>query len=103
GGGECNDSFCPHWTALDTNSNTAEIAASGTKLFQRHTNGVIWEFTGVPCSELIPSKCPGWRKLDNNPRTVQIVSGGGHLYQMWQNGTIFRFTGAACSGDSCLG
>ena len=100
-GGGCNGSFCPHWTLLDANPNTAEIAASGNKLYQRHTTGLIWEFTGVQCNNL--SSCPGWRMLDNNSKSAQIVSGGGHLYQMRQDSTIWRFTGARCSGNSCPG
>ena len=101
GGGGCFGTFCPHWTLLDSNPNTAEIAASGTKLYQRHTTGLIWEFTGVQCLDV--GSCPGWRMLDNNSSSAQIVSGGGHLYQLRQDHSIWRWTGARCSGNSCPG
>jgi hypothetical protein len=33
GGGSCNNNSCPHWSILDNNSHTVEIAASGSKLY----------------------------------------------------------------------
>src|SRR5262252_5277941 len=58
GGGACNNGICPHWSVLRNNSDTAEIAASDTKLYQRDNTGLIWAFTGVQCSQF--NSCPGW-------------------------------------------
>ena len=101
GGGTCNGSSCPHWSILDNNSKTVKIAASGSKLFQLHNTGPIWEFTGVQCAQF--SSCPNWRMIDNNSNSSNIVSGGGALYQMWYSGAIWKYTGTPCSGSNCAG
>jgi hypothetical protein len=99
-GGSCNGSSCPHWSVLDGNVNTIAIAASGTKLYQLHSSGPIYEFKGVQCAT---NSCTSWQLVDNNTKTVQIVSGGGSLYQRWNNGAIWRYTGTPCSGNNCPG
>jgi peptidyl-Asp metalloendopeptidase len=56
-----------------------------------HSSGLIWRYTGVPCSG---GSCPGWELLDNNPATVAIaVDGSGNLYQLHSSGLIWRYTG----------
>jgi Pregnancy-associated plasma protein-A len=42
---------------------------SGDNLYQLHSGGAIWKYTGTPCSG---DSCPGWQKLDNNPATDKI-------------------------------
>ncbi|RYY74201.1 MAG: hypothetical protein EOO52_15165 [Gammaproteobacteria bacterium] len=101
GGGTCNGSSCPHWSLLDNNSSTVKVAASGSKLFQMHNTGLIWEFMGAQCSQT--NSCPSWRMIDNNSNTSQIVSGNGIAYQMWYSGAIWRYTGTPCSGSNCPG
>ena len=101
GGGSCNGASCPHWSMLDSNPSTVNIAASSSKLFQLHSTGLIWEFMGVQCSQ--SNSCPSWRMIDNNSKTVQITSGGGRLYQRWNSGAIWRYTNTPCSGNNCPG
>jgi hypothetical protein len=67
---------------------------------QLHRNGLIWRYTGTPCSG---NSCPGWQELDNNPRTQEVAVTGTHIYQRHDNGAIWRFTGPPCSGNSCPG
>jgi hypothetical protein len=78
------------------------ISDSGisTELYQLHSNGLIWRYTGPPCSG---ASCPGWQLLDNNPATVAIVAANGSLYQLHSNGLIWQYTGPPCSGASCPG
>jgi len=102
-GGSCNNIDCPHWTVLGNRTDTAEIAASGTKLYSRETTGFIREFTDVQCTQINSSGCPDWLLLDNNPNTAQIVSGDGKLYQMWHDGTIWQYTGTPCKDNNCPG
>jgi hypothetical protein len=70
------------------------------ELYQTHTDGSIWEYTGVPCSR---GSCPGWIELDNNPNLQMIAAGGGALFEMHQDGSIWWYVGPACSGGSCPG
>jgi hypothetical protein len=55
---------------LDNNPNTTEIVATGDRLYQRHSTGWIWRYTGPACTG---QSCPGWRRLDNNPATKEII------------------------------
>ncbi len=85
---------------LDNNPATKAIVADGDRLYQLHSSGKIWRFTGTPCSG---NSCPGWQMLDNNPATTAISAGDGRLFQLHNSGKIWRFTGMACSGNSCPG
>ena len=38
--------------------------AWGQELYQTHSDGTIWQYTGTPCKG---GSCPGWIELDNNP------------------------------------
>ena len=80
---------------LGTTSST-----SGGSLYQLHKTGLIWKYTGTPCSG---NSCPGWQKLDNNPATVAIAASGNNLYQLHKTGLIWKYTDTPCSGDSCPG
>ncbi len=76
--------------------------ALGTKnpLYQLHSDGWIWQYTGTPCSG---NSCPGWQRLDNNSKTKAITASGNQLYQLHNDGWIWQYTGTPCSGDSCPG
>ena len=99
-GTPCSGTSCPGWEALDDNSTTTAIAASGGNLYELHNNGQIWKSTGVACSG---SSCPGWTMYDNNPLAVAVVADGSNLYELHSSGTIFKSTGVPCSGTSCPG
>jgi len=74
--------------------------AWGQDLYQTHTDGSIWQYTGTPCSG---GSCPGWLELDNNPNLKMIAAGGGALFEMHNDGSIWWYVGPACSGGSCPG
>ncbi|GAA1616434.1 hypothetical protein ACFQY4_18310 [Catellatospora bangladeshensis] len=76
----------PTWQILDNNPRTVQIAASGANIYQRHGDGRIWKYLGVPIT--------GWQQLDANPATADIVADGNLLYQRHYNGSIFRYTGS---------
>ena len=80
----------PNWQQLDNNPATVDIVADGDLLYQLHSNGRIFKFTGTPLT--------GWQELDNNPATKKIVAAGGNLYQLHNNGRIFKFTGTPLTG-----
>jgi hypothetical protein len=84
----------PDWQQLDNNPATTEIVAASGNLYQRHSNGFIWRYTGTPLS--------GWELLDNNPASTEIVGAGGNLYQLHNNGLIWRYTGTPLSGWELL-
>lgn len=92
------------WQKLDNNPHTVAIAAAGTHhdqaLYQLHSTGWIWRFTGAPCAG---DACPGWQRLDDNPATAAIASAGSSLYQLHNDGGIWRYTGTPCNGDACPG
>src|ERR1035441_1811940 len=96
----CAGSSCLGWVELDNNPITAFIAAGGGKLYQVHTDGTIWSYTGPACSG---SSCPGWLKLDQNPKAVTFAAGGGFLYELHDDGTFWQYTGPPCYGNSCPG
>ncbi|QTE02287.1 matrixin family metalloprotease [Streptomyces cyanogenus] len=79
-----------YWQQIDGNPATAQLAASGNRLYQRHNTGAIFEYTGTPMI--------GWMVLDANPATIQIVADGGELYQLHSTGAIFRYTGTPLVG-----
>jgi hypothetical protein len=72
------------WQLLDNNPATMQIVADGGNLYQLHTNGKIWQYTGTPLT--------GWQQLDSNPATMQIVADGGNLYELYTTGSIWRYT-----------
>ncbi len=74
--------------------------AWGQELYQAHSDGTIWEYTGTPCGS---RSCPGWIELDNNPNMSMIAAGGGALYEMHKDGSIWWYIGPACSGGFCPG
>jgi hypothetical protein len=74
--------------------------AWGQNLYQTHSDGSIWEYTGKPCSG---GSCPGWIELDNNPKMNMIAAGGGTLFEMHTDGSIWWYIGPPCNGGSCPG
>lgn len=107
-GTPCNGASCPGWQMFDDNTRTTRIASGGGQLdqlhdgmlYQLHSNGSIWRYTGAPCSG---PACLGWQELDNNSRTIAIAGGGRQLFQLHKDGSIWRYTGTPCAGTSCPG
>jgi hypothetical protein len=63
---------------LDNNPAAINIVASAGKLYQLHSNGGLWQYTGMPCSGSI---CPGWQLLINDG-TGRIAADGSDLYEL---------------------
>ena len=80
------------WRQLDINTNTKAITANRQGLlFQLHTDGTIWRFTGTPIT--------GWEKIDINPATTAILTDeNSRLYQLRSDGTILLFMGTPITG-----
>jgi hypothetical protein len=58
-------------------------------LYQKHSDGSIWKYTGTPLS--------GWTQVGNNSATKQIAAsnGGGALYELDTTGTIWQYANSA--------
>lgn len=80
----------PGWQQLDDNRLTTSITAGGAALYQLHSSGELFRYTGTPMV--------GWTKLDNNPLTKEIAADGTALYQRHSNGQIYRYTGTPMTG-----
>lgn len=78
------------WRELDNNPSTTAIVVHAWHLYQMHSDGRIWIYTGPPLT--------GWLELDNNPATVQIAAGRGRLYQKHNDGRIWQYTGPPLTG-----
>lgn len=79
----------------------ASTASAGSyALYELHSTGSIWGYTGTPCAGGV---CKGWVELDDNPAAQQIVAGGGLLFQKHTDGVVWEFTGTPCSGGYCTG
>jgi len=74
--------------------------AGGQTLYQTHTDGSIWQYTGKPCKGTV---CSGWIELDNNPHLKMIAANSGEVYELHKDGSIWWYTGPACSGGYCPG
>jgi hypothetical protein len=75
-------------------------SAATYSLYELHTTGSIWGYTGTACQGGV---CGGWAQLDDNPAAIEIVAGGGSLFQLHSNGVVWKFTGTPCSGSYCPG
>src|ERR1035438_10838148 len=82
--------------AAGISASMVSVAWGGTGLYQLHTDGSIWQYTGVPCNGTV---CSGWVELDNNPSANMIAAGGGQLYQLHNDGSVWQYTGPTCSGN----
>ncbi|KAF5667738.1 putative beta-glucosidase [Fusarium denticulatum] len=80
----------PGWQLLDNNAAAISIVADGSDLYQLHSSGFIWFYTGTPIT--------GWRLLGNKASTTKIDASKGNLYQLRNTGEIFKYTGTPVSG-----
>ena len=71
---------------IDDNSATKSIVSpAGGGLYQLHSDGKIWRYTGTPMT--------GWELLDQNPATVSLAATSTHLYQRHNGGSIWEYAG----------
>jgi hypothetical protein len=87
--------------AAGISASMASVAWAGSPpLYELHSDGTIWQSTGVPCNG---NYCPGWVQLGVN--AVQIAAGGaGQLYMLandpYGDYQVYRFTGQTCTPSS---
>jgi hypothetical protein len=88
--------------------------AGNTALYQFHSDGTVWAYTGVPCNGNV---CNGWRQIGNNDegRPGSLVAAGAEgadqLFSfesgtpnMYDDGPPNKFTGQPCiSFTDCPG
>jgi hypothetical protein len=96
----CYAGACPGWESLDINPATTTISAGAGTVFELHSNGQIWEWSGQGCS---PGVCEGWIELDDNAAATAIAAGAGTVFELHSDGSVWRSTGQACDGSSCPG
>ncbi|MBS2548259.1 hypothetical protein KGQ19_15445 [Catenulispora sp. NL8] len=77
------------WAKIDTNTDTTQVVASASKIYQFHANNsTVWQYTGTPGT---------WTPIDNNTSTTQIAAGGAGLFQMHNDGSVWSYTGSGTS------
>jgi hypothetical protein len=74
------------------------LHAAAPVLYELHSTGSVWGYTGVPCNGKV---CSGWEMLDDETTTIQIAAGNGTLYQRHTDGSVWQWTGAVCNGNAC--
>ena len=72
--------------------------AAAPLVYELHTTGSVWGYTGTPCNGQV---CSGWEMLNDDPKAVQIAAGAGTLYQMDSDSTVWQWNGAVCNGNAC--
>jgi hypothetical protein len=98
---------CAAWRKLDQNDLIEDIAGitdgsmgfnpeyfPNGSIFQLHTSGSIWRYTGTPCDG---NFCPGWQQIDNNPantvKAIVVAEVSGQVFKLLNNGQVWHFTG----------
>lgn len=61
------------WAPIDDHGGRSQLFTTRDKLYQRRTDGTIWEYISPPCRN---GQCLGWRKIDSNARRRKIVGSG---------------------------
>ncbi|CAM1509057.1 Fc.00g027960.m01.CDS01 [Cosmosporella sp. VM-42] len=72
------------YAQIDGNPLTVQVAYGGGKLYQRHSNGQIWQFNG-------PHASPRWSWLAGNDSLLSIAVSNKHLYKLRTNGQLLRY------------
>jgi hypothetical protein len=88
-------------------------AAPFDQLFQRHSDGSVWESNGNGCQSDgawewtgggCQAACRNWLELDENSATTSISAGDGTVFQLHKDGSIWRSTGQPCTSyTACPG
>ena len=73
----------------------------GNALFQLHTDGAVFAYTGSPCGT---SGCTGWGQINGTGSGVsRMAADNGSLYVLLSNGAIFKYNGTPCDSTGCHG
>lgn len=74
---------------------------SGATLYQLHTDGAVFAYTGSPCGT---SGCNGWGQINGAGSGVsKMAADNGSLYILLTNGAIFKYNGNPCDSTGCHG
>ncbi|KAF2742630.1 zincin [Sporormia fimetaria CBS 119925] len=74
------------WSTISSNRNTIQISGAGGRLFQRHTDGSIYRYTGSGTN---------WEAIGTaSDNVVDIVAASDQIYQRRKDGWIARWTGS---------
>jgi hypothetical protein len=98
---------CAAWRKLDQNNLIVDIAGitdgsmghnpqffPGGSIFQLHSDGSIWRYTGTPCNG---NACPGWQPIDSNSagtvKAIVAAEVSGQVFKLLNNGQVWQFSG----------
>jgi hypothetical protein len=74
------------WTSVDNNKDTVQIAGSGGSLYQRHTDGSVYKYSGSGTN---------WQYIGAaSDNVIDIIAAGDQIYQRRKDGWIARWSGA---------
>jgi hypothetical protein len=77
------------WTSTDSNPDTAQIAGSSGRLYQRHSDGSTYTWTGSGQS---------WTYIGAaSENVIDIVAASDQLYSRRRDGWVVRYTGSGSS------
>ncbi|KAF2030067.1 hypothetical protein EK21DRAFT_66409 [Setomelanomma holmii] len=77
------------WTLINNDPNTAQITGSNGRLFQRHTDGSTWLWTG---------NGQAWTYIGAaSDNVIDIVAASDQLYSRRKDGWVARWTGSGSS------
>lgn len=73
------------WTSVDNNRDTVQIAGAGGNLYQRHSDGSIYRYTGSGSN---------WDYIGAvSDNVIDIVAASDQIYQRRKDGWVSRWTG----------
>lgn len=73
------------WTSVDNNKDTVQITGAGSMLYQRHTDGSVYKYTGSNSA---------WNYIGAaSDNIIEIVAAADEIYQRRKDGWIARWTG----------
>jgi hypothetical protein len=75
----------------------ASMSWGKSQVYERLSDGSLWEYTGTPCQGNV---CSGWVEVDSGNNTLYAASGGGALYQVRNDFSIWKFVGPPCTPPS---
>jgi hypothetical protein len=80
------------WTVVDNNKDTVQIAGAGGNLYQRHTDGSIYRYTGSGSN---------WQYIGmSSDNIIDIVAASDQIYQRRKDGWVARWSGSGTTWNT---
>lgn len=77
------------WTSVDNNKDTVQIAGSGGNLYQRHTDGSTYKYTGTG---------QNWQYIGApSSNVLEVIAAADQVYVRRKDGWIARWSGSGTS------